>query len=189
MDLGTSQSRIGHAVGRDHRMSRVLHERRLRPARIGALPGEERGQHPRQELHRVRGVIDRFLGGGIRADVRGRQPVPGPHRLVPGRGRQQPGHGRGLPGRLHRAQLDGRSPRREVLLPACLRGHRGHHRERGGGGEDQVPELHPLLFRARRRDLPDRRPLGVGRRLARGRRASRTSRAPPSCTRSGAGAP
>ena len=64
-----------HAVGADHGVPGVLDERRLRARGERPLPGQERRQHPGQELHRLRAVVARLLGGRLRPDVRRRRPA------------------------------------------------------------------------------------------------------------------
>ena len=66
----------------------------LRHAGNRPVPTQERGQHPGQELHRLRASLDRVLGDRLRPDVRRRQRywLVGTEGLPAAGGRQQPGH-------------------------------------------------------------------------------------------------
>ena len=54
----------GHDVDLDYRDAGVLHEPRLRPVESGFLPGEELREHSFEELHCLRGHLDRLFGFG-----------------------------------------------------------------------------------------------------------------------------
>ena len=86
--------------------------------------------------------------------------------LVCQRSRQQPGHGRRLLRRLQCDQLDRRSAGSEVLLPAGVRRHGGHDCFRRRGRAHQVYFVHRVQRADGDCDLPGRRPLDLGRRLA-----------------------
>ena len=77
----------------------VLDERRLRAGRERSLPGEEHDQHPGEELHRLRRLDHLLLGPRLGPDVRRRQLLRRPARLVLRLGRRQlAGPGLGLRG-------------------------------------------------------------------------------------------
>ena len=107
----------------------------LRHRRVGVLPGEEHGQHPGEELHRLRRRPRSpswcSASGSCSATATALFGTQGLFFVE--RRRQQPGHRRRLPGRLLGPELDRRPPVGQVLLPARLRGHRRDDRLRGGG--------------------------------------------------------
>ncbi len=109
--------------------------------------------------------------------------------LMAGGARQLAGDRRSLPGRLLGHQLDRRALLGQILLPARLRRHGGHHRLGGRGRADQVQVVHPVQFPDDHVHLPGRRPLDLGRRLGWPSWACGTSPAPRWSTRWAAGRP
>ncbi len=151
----------------------------LRHGRGRLHPGQERLQHPDEELHGLRHGRHRVLLRRLRHHVRRFR-----HRLV-----------RSLGLHAQRLRRRGRPVGLCVLhVPGGLRRHRRHHRLGRRGRADEV-QLLPDLQRAHHRHrLPGVRELGLGQPLQ-GRRAgskasaSSTSPAPPWCTRWAAGPP
>ncbi len=163
---GGFEGRGGHRLGDGGRIFGVLDARGLCHARIRALPREEYRRHPLQEFWRCRRLLTGVLDVGLRPHVRRRRPHPRGQWFFAVGGGQQPGHGRPLQGRFLLSRLDGRAAIREVFLSARVRGDGGDHRLGVRGRAHQVLLVHALQFCARRRHLPHRGPLDLGRRLA-----------------------
>ena len=145
---------------------RDVHAGRLRLPRDRLLEGQERRHGGREDPHQL---LDRRRSAGGRAGSRSRS--------APGQRRSATTEGSSSPTSVHAATADGCRPRLpgdvalrrddrvEVLLPVRLLRRLAGDRLGDDAGADQVRRLRHLRDRLHHPDLPDRRPLGVRRRL------------------------
>ena len=144
-----------HGVGDRRRLHGVPHAGRVRNARSGLLPRQERRRRGREDPRQPLDRHARLLGRRLRFRLRQRQRRARSRRLLP------------LGLRLRVAVLLERSDLGQVPV----RGRVLHRQPRDRLGHDarphEVRRLHRVRARVRGRHLPARRPLDLGRRLPR----------------------